>query len=218
MNQSTHHSEIKFSLASVIYSTFFLQAHSIGYVGQSSAFILQGYHQASPTLAPGPQLPLQQNVELKIQCPMRAGVKQSVYMSVVVRTKITRSRVLGSAVSTTNRQISAKNWFPCAINGLLVLQIVHFLFNKPVVYRPHPVCWHVVLQLRIIRSLLEQTVLQYYGTLHWLHSARGMCSRELQFLEATERLMTKIPIVRFTRCYLSNANIQATTGRRWLPQ
>ena len=34
-----------------------------------------------------------------------------------------------------------ENWFLCTSNsehGSLVLQIVHFLFSMPVVYRPHP--------------------------------------------------------------------------------
>ena len=34
--------------------------------------------------------------------------------------------------------------------GLLALQIVHFLFYIPVVYRPHPLCWHVVMRLRML--------------------------------------------------------------------
>ena len=58
------------------------------------------------------------------------GVKQSVCPSVVVvvGTKIARSRVLGIYACT----------LLIAVKGLLVLQIVHFLFDMSVVYRPHP--------------------------------------------------------------------------------
>ena len=34
-----------------------------------------------------------------------------------------------------------------AQKGLLVLQIMHFLFSMPVVYRPHPLYWHVLMWL-----------------------------------------------------------------------
>ena len=81
------------------------------------------------------------------------------------------------AVSTTNRWISVKNWFVRPSNcskGLLALQIVHFLFSVPVAYRPHPLYWHVLMQLRMLklcvgkgRQVIKQLcsrVLQYYST------------------------------------------------------
>ena len=37
-----------------------------------------------------------------------------------------------------------------AKNGLLALQIVHFLFSMPVVYRLHPFHWHVLMRLRML--------------------------------------------------------------------
>ena len=37
-----------------------------------------------------------------------------------------------------------------AENGLLVLQFVCFLFHMPVVYRSHPLCWQVVMRLRML--------------------------------------------------------------------
>ena len=64
--------------------------------------------------------------------------------------------------------------FRIAQKGLLVLQIVHFLFCIPVVYRPHPLYWHVLMQLRMLkvsvgkgRQIIKQLciiVLQYYTT------------------------------------------------------
>ena len=75
------------------------------------------------------------------------GVKQSVCPSVVVvvGTKIARSRVLGvSACCKHNQSIdigeklvyTAFELLKTAL--ILVLQIVHSLFNMPVVYQPHP--------------------------------------------------------------------------------
>ena len=61
-----------------------------------------------------------------------------------------------------------------AQNDLLALQIVHFLFSIPVVYRPHPLCWHVLMRLRMLKlsvgkgpQVIKQLcsrVLQYYAT------------------------------------------------------
>ena len=82
------------------------------------------------------------------------GVKQSVYMSVVVvvvvvvGTKIARSRVLGVCACYKHNQsvdIGEKNGLYAlriSRKSLLVLQIVHFLFSMPVVYRPHPLFWY----------------------------------------------------------------------------
>ena len=38
-----------------------------------------------------------------------------------------------------------------AQKGLLVLQIVHFLFSMPVVYRPHPLHRQVLMRLRMLK-------------------------------------------------------------------
>ena len=61
-----------------------------------------------------------------------------------------------------------------AQNGLLALQIVHFLFSMPVVYRPHPLYWHVLMRLHMLKlgigmgclviKQLCSRVLQYYAT------------------------------------------------------
>ena len=60
-----------------------------------------------------------------------------------------------------------------AQNGLLALQIVHFLLSMPVVYRPHPLYWYVLMRLRMLklsvgkgRQVIQQLcsrVLQYSG-------------------------------------------------------
>ena len=62
------------------------------------------------------------------------GVK---FPSVVVGTKIARSRVLDVSIGRYRRKtgLYALRIFQ---KGLRVQQIVHFLFCMPVVYRPHP--------------------------------------------------------------------------------
>ena len=74
------------------------------------------------------------------------GVKQLVCLSVVVVVVVVvgaRSRVLGIYVCCKHNQsvdIGEKLVYMHfkLLRGLLVLQIVHFLFSMPVVYRPHP--------------------------------------------------------------------------------
>ena len=86
------------------------------------------------------------------------GVKQSVCMSVVVviGTKITRSRILGIyACCEHNQSLDvSENWFVHASNcskRLTSAIIVHFLFSIPVVYLPHPLYWHVLMRLRMLK-------------------------------------------------------------------
>ena len=72
------------------------------------------------------------------------GIKQSVCPSVVVvvvvGTKIARSRILGiCAYYKHNQSVDIDEKLVCTCfelysKGLLVLQIVHFLFSMPVVY------------------------------------------------------------------------------------
>ena len=52
--------------------------------------------------------------------------------------------------------------------------MVHFLFSMPVIYRPHPLYWHVLMRLRMLKlcvgkghEVIKQLcsrVLQYYST------------------------------------------------------
>ena len=61
-----------------------------------------------------------------------------------------------------------------AQKGLLMLQIVHFLFSMPVVYRPHPLHRQLLMRLRMLKlsvgkghqviKQLWSKVLQYYAT------------------------------------------------------
>ena len=102
---------------------------------------------------------------------------------VVVGTKIARSRALGICGCCKHNQsvdIGGKTGFYAlriAQKSLLALQIheiVHFLFSMPVVYRPHPLYWPVLMRLRMLklsvgkgRQVIKQlcnTVLQYYST------------------------------------------------------
>ena len=67
-----------------------------------------------------------------------------------------------------------------AQNGLLMLQIVHFLFSMPVVYRPHPL-FSMLMRLRMLNLSVgkgHQVMKQLYLNTA-LQSARGMCSTEL---------------------------------------
>ena len=62
-----------------------------------------------------------------------------------------------------------------AEKGLLALQIVYFLFGMSAVYRPHPLCWHVL--MRNGSSIQVITVVECCNA--ELQSTLGMCSREL---------------------------------------
>ena len=118
------------------------------------------------------------------------GLKQSVCLSVVVvvivvvvivGTKIARSRVLGICVCYKHNQLVYRyRWktglyaLRIAQKGLLVLQIVYFLFSMPGVYRPHPLPRQVLIRLRMLKlnvgkghqviKQLWSSVLQYYAT------------------------------------------------------
>ena len=71
-------------------------------------------------------------------------------------TKIARSRILGICVCCKHESIDigenlVSTRFELLKNyGLLVLQIVHFLLSMPVVYRPHPLYWYVLMQLHML--------------------------------------------------------------------
>ena len=71
----------------------------------------------------------------------------------------TRSKAIGLSICCCrrrrrheNRQISSFRHYMLRIaeNGLLALQIVHFLFSMPVVYRPHPSYWYVQMRLHML--------------------------------------------------------------------
>ena len=89
-----------------------------------------------------------------LPCAHAQGVKQSF---VVVGTKIARSLVLGIYVICKLNQsidIGGKTGLYAlriAQKGLLVLQIVHFLFSMPVVYRPHPLHRQMLMRLRMLK-------------------------------------------------------------------
>ena len=90
------------------------------------------------------------------------GVKQSVRL--VVGTKIARSRVLGicacckhsKSVDTYEKLVYVR--FKFAGHGSLVLQIVHFPFTMPVVYRLHPLRWHVHVLMRACLTSMQVRV------------------------------------------------------------
>ena len=70
-----------------------------------------------------------------------------------------------------------------AQKGLLVLQIVHFLFSMPVVYRPHPLfSMLIILRMPKLNIGKGRHVIKLPHSvaipLQW-QSARGMCSTEL---------------------------------------
>ena len=75
-----------------------------------------------------------------------------------------------------NQSVDIGEKLVCAQKGLLVLQIVHFLFSMRVVYRPHPLFLHnsMLIRLRMLKlrvgkdcHVMKQLclrVLQYYAT------------------------------------------------------
>ena len=82
--------------------------------------------------------------------------------------------------------------------GLLVLQIVHFLFNMPVVYRPHPLFYHADATAHTPaqywkgssghKTALPQSV-RYSG-----YRARGVCALQSSSLDiAIVKYMIPLP-------------------------
>ena len=91
--------------------------------------------------------------------------------------KIARSHILASvrAADGTYRWKTGLYVLRIAQKGLLVLQVMQFLFSMPVVYRPHPLYWHGMLMqlhaqaqcwkgLSSHKTALPQRVLEYYAT------------------------------------------------------
>ena len=63
-----------------------------------------------------------------------------------------------------------------AANGLLVLQIVHFSFNMPVVYQPHPLYWYVLMHLCMLKLSVGkgcQVIEQLCSSVAILHGYRA---------------------------------------------
>ena len=75
---------------------------------------------------------------------------------------------------SVEKLVSTHDTLRIAQNGLLELQIVHFLFSMPVVYRPHPLYWYVQMQLRMVK-LSEGKGRQIITTV------RSACSGALQY-------------------------------------
>ena len=76
------------------------------------------------------------------------------------------------AVSTTNQQISVKK---LVCMRLLLLQIVHFLFSMPVVYRPHQLFQYAAVTAHAQAQRWKgSSSLQYYATVGY--RARGVCA------------------------------------------
>ena len=60
-----------------------------------------------------------------------------------------------------SRHLSVIDWFVrIAQKGFLELQIVQFQFSMPVVYQPHPLYWHVLMRLRMLKLTGRQVIKQ----------------------------------------------------------